>query len=124
MHTTDDELSPIIDTQRTKSKKRRFLCNNSIHKETHETFLINTSKLMKSASFHASNNSLTFCRSEYVKNILNQESRNVLCVVISTFTLDIENLSLEMPFLMEKESSVATLIQYGKGNDIEIRCIF
>ena len=64
-------------------------------------------------------NGCLFSRKKYVTDIIERDSEEgVLCVIISTFGLDEVNFINEIPALMGKESTIPTLIMFGKKTNV------
>lgn len=107
---SDDCLSPIIPI-----KRRKFTRDASISVlSAPHTFFLNTSDVSK----HQTGK---FCRSSYVKSILQREGCDgVLAVIMSTFSLDLPTILLDFPDLCSPHASIPTFIFHGhRRKDLE-----
>jgi hypothetical protein len=78
---------------------------------------------MKDASMHMFNTSFIHNRSKCIIDTIEREGDNILCIVISTFSIDLEYMMIELPQLFGIHSVIPTIIMYGKQSENTQRCI-
>jgi hypothetical protein len=98
---SDAELSPEI---KLKSRKRVLPPVTRPLQDSSHTFLLNTTSPVGKEG--------TFCRSSYVQNIFSHD--DVLCCVLSTFTLDFPYLIDELPCILSPSASVECMLVHGR----------
>ena len=101
---SDRELSPEIQV-----KSRKVIHQSHRQGDFSHTFQLNE----ETPPSPNSEPELKFCRASHVKNVLKTE--DVLCCVLSTFTLDLPYMLLELPELLSASATVYCMILFGKN---------
>ena len=97
---SDEEISPEIEI---KTRKRLLPEDNDSSQDLSHLFRTNNNR---------HNTRSSFCAVSYLRSIW--EKDKILCCVLSTFTLDLDHLIQEMPFLISSTATINCMIIYGK----------